>query len=302
MDLPFRMGTPDGRTLDVYVEGPVDAVPLLFHNGTPSSGKLYAPFVRAAARRGLRMVGFSRAGYGSSTRNPERSVADVVPDVAAVVDQLGARRFYTLGWSGGGPHALACAALLPTRLIGAATVGSLAPYGADGLEWMAGMGPENIAGFSAALAGDTALGTFLEQVGPSFGTVTAEGVMARLGNLLSEVDRSSIRGEAAAWLADVFRESVRTGIWGWNDDELAFVKPWGFDLSDINPPVAIWQGAQDRFTPMAHGEWLVSHISGVHSHLLPDHGHLSLGMDSFGLILDDLLAIAPCARRVPGTA
>src|SRR5918992_1617141 len=126
MDPQFRAGTPDGRTVDVYVEGREVGVPLLFHNGTPSSGQLYAPFVEAALQGGLRMVSFSRAGYGSSTRNPGRSVADVVPDVEVVLRQLGAQRFYTLGWSGGGPHALACAALVPERVIAAATVGGLA--------------------------------------------------------------------------------------------------------------------------------------------------------------------------------
>jgi pimeloyl-ACP methyl ester carboxylesterase len=133
--------------------------------------------------------------------------------VAAVLDHLGAHRFYTLGWSGGGPHALACGALLPARLIGAATVGSIAPYDAEGLDWMAGMGQENIAGFSAAAAGDAALRTFLEGIAPSFATVTPNEVAARLGNLVSDVDRSAISGEAAAWLADVFRASVRNGIW-----------------------------------------------------------------------------------------
>jgi len=116
-------------------------------------------------------------------------VADVIPDLAAVLDQLGANRFYTLGWSGGGTHALACAALLPERLIGAATVGGIAPYDAEGLDWMAGMGQENIAGFGAALAGDTALRTFLEGVAPSFATVTPDEVAARLGNLVSGVAR-----------------------------------------------------------------------------------------------------------------
>lgn len=293
MDLRFKTRTSDGRSLDAYVHGPDGAVPVLFHNGTPSSGQLYAPFVAAASERGLRMVSFSRAGYGSSTRNPGRSVADVVSDAAGVIDQMGVHRFYTLGWSGGGPHALACVARLPERVIGAAIVGGLAPYDAEGLDWMAGMGEENVAAFSAALAGDAALRTVAEAVAPSFATVTPDEVAARLGNLVSEVDRAAISGEAAAWLADVFRESVRNGIWGWYDDELALVRPWGFDPADINVPVAIWQGAQDRMTPFAHGEWLASHIPGVRPHLLPDHGHLSLGVDSFGLILDDLLTIAP---------
>ena len=289
----FETRTPDGRTLDVYVDGPEDAVPLMFHNGTPSTGLLYAPFVEAASQRGLRMVSFSRAGYGSSTRNPGRSVADVVRDVTAVLDQLGAPRFYTLGWSGGGPHALACAVLMRERLIGAATVGGIAPHDADGLDWMAGMGQENVAGFSAALAGDDAIHMLLEQIGPSFATVTGDAMAARLGNLVSDVDRTAITGEAAAWLAEVFRDSVRNGFSGWEDDELAFVKKWGFDLADTKVPVAIWQGGQDRFTPPAHGEWLASHIPGAHPHLLADQGHLSLGVDSFGVILDDLQRIAP---------
>jgi pimeloyl-ACP methyl ester carboxylesterase len=122
---------------------------------------------------------------------------------------------------------------------------------------------------------------------------SANEVAASLGDLVSDVNRSAINGETAAWLADVFRESVWNGIWGWYDDEVALVRPWDFDLRDITVPVAIWQGAQDRMTPFAHGEWLVSHIPGVHPHLLPDHGHLSLGVDSFGLLLDDLLTIAP---------
>jgi pimeloyl-ACP methyl ester carboxylesterase len=293
MGLRLNTVAVDGRTLDIYVDGPEDAVPLLFHNGTPSSGQLYAPFVEAASQRGLRMVSFSRAGYGSSTRNPGRSVADVIPDVTAVLDQLGATRLYSLGWSGGGPYALACAAQLSARLIGAATVGGLAPYNAEGLDWTADMGQENIAAFGAALAGGGALRAFLEAVGSSFVTITPDEVATRLGDLVSDVDRSAISGEAAAWMASVFRESVRNGIWGWYDDELAFVRPWGFDLGDINAPVAIWQGAQDRMTPFAHGAWLASHISGVHPHLLAEHGHLSLGVDSFGLILDDLLTIAP---------
>jgi pimeloyl-ACP methyl ester carboxylesterase len=293
MDLQIKTGLPDERILDVSIDGPEDAVPLLFHNGTPSSRQLYDPFVEAASQRGLRMVSFSRAGYGNSTRNPGRSVADVVHDVAAILDQLGAHRYSTLGWSGGGPHALACAALLPDRLIGAATVGCLAPYEAKGLNWMAGMGRENVESFRAALTGDTALRTFLERAASWAANATPDQIAASLGDLVSDADRSAISGESAAWLADVFRESVRNGIWGWYDDEVAFVRPWGFHVRNINVPVAIWQGAQDRTTPFAHGEWLASHIPGVHPHLLPNHGHLSLGVNSFGLLLDDLLTVAP---------
>lgn len=172
-------------------------------------------------------------------------------------------------------------------------MGCLAPYDAKGLDWMAGMGQENLESFRAALAGDTALRTLLEGAASRTANVTPDEVAASLGDLVSDIDRAAITGEVAAWLAAVFRESLRNGIWGWYDDEVAFVMPWGFDLRTISVPVAIWQGGQDRTTPFAHGEWLASHIPGVHPRLLPDHGHLSLGVDSFGLLLDDLTTIAP---------
>ena len=242
MNFEISAGIPDRRTLDVCVDGPEGAVPLLFHNGTPSSGRLYGPFVEAASQRGLRMVGFSRAGYGNSTRNPGRSVADVVPDVAAILDELGADRCYTLGWSGGGPHALACAALLPARLIGAATVGGLAPYNAAGLDWLAGMGQENVEMFRAALAGDDALRNLVERAAVWAANITPDEVVANLGDLVSDADRAAISGESAVWLAEVFREAVRNGIWGWYDDEAALVRPWGFNVSDIGVPVRSGKG------------------------------------------------------------
>ena len=147
--------------------------------------------------------------------------------------------------------------------------------------------------FRAALAGDHALRNLVERAAVWAANITPDEVVAALGDLVSDADRAVISGESAVWLAEVFRESVRSGIWGWYDDEVALVGPWGFDVRDINVPVSIWQGGKDRTTPFAHGEWLASHISGVHPHLLPDHGHLSLGVESFGLLLDDLLTIAP---------
>jgi pimeloyl-ACP methyl ester carboxylesterase len=290
MSLSFHASVADGRrTLDVYVDGPDTGTPLVFHNGTPSSGKLYAPMVDAAAARSLRMVGFSRAGYGDSTPNPGRSVADVAQDVMAVLDALGADQFYCLGWSGGGPHALACAALMRDRVIAAATVGGLAPHDADGLDWLSGMGQENEAAFRAALAGDDALQAVADQIHPLFSSMTPDEVATSLGDLVSEVDRAAISGESATWLAEVFRESVRNGMSGWVEDERALVTPWGFDVGEIALSVGVWQGLQDRFTPYPHGEWLASHIPGARAHLLSDQGHLSLGVNAFGLILDDLL-------------
>jgi len=281
----------DGRELETYVAGPRDGAVLLFHFGSPSSGAPYAPFVSEAAKRGLRTITYSRAGYGASSRLPGRSVGDVAGDVSAMLDSVGAERCYVAGWSGGGPHALASAALLPDRVIAAASLAGVAPYPAYGLDWMAGMGEENVTEFGAALDGPERLREFLEGAGSWVATVTGEAVSASLGDLVSDVDKGAVSGDYAEWLAAGFRESVSSGIWGWFDDDMAFTRPWGFDLSAIRRPVAIWQGGQDRMVPFAHGEWLAGHVPDAKAHLLPEHGHLSLAVDSMGEILDDLLTL-----------
>jgi pimeloyl-ACP methyl ester carboxylesterase len=286
VDLPLR----DGRTLEFFVGGPADGIPVVYHNGSPSSGRPYGPFLDLAEERGLRLVTYSRAGYSSSTRKADRSVANVVDDVVAMLDRLDASHCYTMGWSGGGPHALACAALLPERVIAAASVAGVAPYPADGLDWMREMGAENQVEFGAALQGPAELQAFLEQAGSWVASVTADSVAAGFGDLVSDVDVSSITGDFAEWLALGLRESVSHGIWGWFDDDLAFLKPWGFDIAGIARPVAIWQGGQDRMVPFAHGQWLAAHVGSATPHLLPDEGHLSLAVASMGSILDELSA------------
>lgn len=286
IDLPL----PDGRSLEVFVGGGADGVPVVYHNGSPSSGRPYQPFVDLAEARGLRMVTYARPGYSRSSRNQGRSVASVVGDIRAVLDHLGAASCYTMGWSGGGPHALACAALVPDRVIAAASVAGVAPYPSEGLDWMGEMGDENKMEFGAALQGPGELQAFLEEAGAWVGNATADGVAAGFGDLVSEVDVNAITGEFAEWLALDLRESVSHGIWGWFDDDMAFLRPWGFDPADITRPTAIWQGDQDRMVPFAHGEWLAQHVGSATAHLLSGEGHLSLAVTSMGKILDELLA------------
>ncbi len=282
---------PDGRRLEVVAAGPEDGLPLVYHYGTPGGPVPHAPMVDAAARRGLRTVLCARPGYGESTPRPGRSVADVAADVAAVLDALGARRFLTVGKSGGGPHALACAALLPDRCAAAASVAGVAPYGVAGLDWLAGMGPENVEEFTAALDGPAALTRFLEAQLPSLVDVQAADVAAAFGELLSDVDRQCLTGEFAEFTAASLRGAVANGIAGWRDDDLAFAKDWGFPLG-VGAPVAIWQGGQDPMVPSAHGVWLAAHLPDAKVHLLPDEGHLSLVEGAFEEILDDLVALA----------
>ena len=101
-----------------------------------------------------------------------------------------------------------------------------------------------------------------------------------------------MNGALGELLAASFRRAFANGVWGWYDDDLAFVRPWGFELASIRSPVSVWQGRQDLMVPFAHGEWLVEHVPTARARLRPEHGHLSLAVGSMGEILDDLLTAA----------
>ena len=279
---------PDGRRLEAWATPGPSSTALLVHLGTPSGGVPYAPLVDAAVDRGCRFVTYSRPGYAGSTRRPGRSVADCVDDVTALAERLGVDRLHVVGWSGGGPHALACAALLPERVASAATLAGVAPWGAEGLDWLDGMAEENHLEFGAALRGDAALAEFMAPFASELRNVTADTVAELLGGLVTDVDKRALTGEYAAWTASAFRKAVSSGTWGWHDDDLAFTRDWGFALDEIRVPVTVWQGREDAMVPYAHGVWLAEHVPGARAMLLDDEGHLSLAA-RFGDILDDLL-------------
>ncbi len=289
--------TADGRSLEVLTSGPDDGLPLLVHWGTPQGAVRFGIVERPAAARGLRMVSYSRPGYGlSSPRHGPATIADDAADAIEVLDHLGLDEFVTLGWSGGGPRALACAALYPGRCLAATSGAGAAPYGVPDLDFLAGMGPENVEEFGAALAGVQALEGWLSTNAPAAFAVTADDVIASMGELLSEVDKAALTGELAECAAEGIRHAGRQGSVGWRDDDLTLVRPWGFDLSAIEVPVSIWQGAQDRMVPYAHGRWLAAHVPGARVHLYEDEGHVSLLMQ-MDRVLDDLLDRAGVAGR-----
>ncbi len=280
----------DGRMLEVELSGPEDGRPLIFHNGTPMAGRVFAPMGALGAERGVRHIAYSRPGYCSSERDPGRTIGDCARDVAAIADELGIERFLTLGWSGGGPHALATAALLPERTLAAATLAGVAPVDAKGLDWLEGMGAENIEEFGAVRAGAHQLTSYLEAERAEILDASAEGLHGALGDLLSDVDREILSGEFAEYMTAGMHAALEHGIWGWFDDDIACFSDWGFDLAAVTPPVTIWQGEQDRFVPFAHGRWLAENVSGARARLPAEHGHLSLAIGSYGRILDELIA------------
>jgi pimeloyl-ACP methyl ester carboxylesterase len=289
--------TPDGRGLEVQDSGPDDGYPLVFHLGTPSAA-VDLPFItRPAQARGLRVISCSRPGYGGSTPRPDgatSTVADDVADTCAVLDHLGVDDFVTIGWSGGGPRALGCAALLPDRCRAAASVAGIAPDTEIDWDVREGMAPENVEEFTAVREGPVALDAFLQTQSDLF-SVTGEQLAESLGGLAPDADRAVLTGEVADALASCFRAAGRQGTIGWRDDDLTLFRPWGFDVGAIVVPVAVWAGTVDTMVPVRHGEWLAAHVSGARTHLVAGEGHISL-MVRCERILDDLLELAGPAR------
>ncbi|MCW2699731.1 MAG: alpha/beta hydrolase [Blastococcus sp.] len=288
-DDPWRVLNVAGRRLEVLTAGAEGGRALVFHSGTPSAAIPFPPLVEASAAAGLRLVTWSRPGYGDSSPAPGRTVADVAADTAAVLDALGIGQFLTLGWSGGGPHALACAALLPGRCVAAATLAGVAPYAADGLDWLAGMAEENVAELSLAREGERALTPWLEEQAAALADVTGADIAQSLGGLISAVDTASLTEEFADYLAATFRRAVSTGIAGWRDDDLAFVRDWGFDVASIDVPVSVWQGSEDLMVPPSHGRWLTRRLPRARDHVHPGEGHLSLAVGAMDRIVSDLV-------------
>ncbi len=264
------------RTLTVREAGDPAGVPVLVHSGTPGSSVFYEPTMRDADERGIRLFSYDRPGYGGSTRDEGRDVAACAADVEAVCDALGIDRFCVWGVSGGGPHALATAALLPDRVAAAAALAPVAPFGAEGLDFFEGMGEKNIEEFGIIFDGEDAHRAALERDRTELLTASPEELVDAWRTLLGPADAEVLTGRFAAFMLESVRAGIEKTLNGWLDDDIAFTRPWGFDLGAIRVPVLHWQGEQDKFVPFGHGVWLSEHIPGVESHLSPGDGHLTL--------------------------
>ncbi|WP_409492881.1 alpha/beta fold hydrolase [Amycolatopsis sp. cmx-11-12] len=255
----------DGRTLHVYDTGPGDTETRLlvfWHHGTPNVGAPPEPLLAAAAERGVRWVSHDRPGYGGSTPHPGRAISSVAADVAAIADALGVEKFAVMGHSGGGSHALACAALLPERVLGAVCVSGLAPVGVEGLDWFAGMSASGERRLRAASEGRAQLEDFLSD--SEFDP-----------DEFTPADHDLLSGEWS-WLGEVAEKAIQGDPGGMMDDELAYVAEWGCDLGQVRPPVLLIHGGQDRIAPSAHAEWLANRCDSAKLWLRPDEGHISV--------------------------
>lgn len=263
----------DGRQLAVKVSGNPEGRSVFLLHGTPGSRLGPFPRGRLLYEQGVRLITFDRPGYGRSDRLERRRVADVAADVAAIADDLGLDQFAVLGRSGGGPHALACAALLPGRVTRAAVLVGLAPLTAEGLDWFAGMSDSNVGEYTAATAGRESLVASLGLAARGIKADPASLVTAISGEMPESDQRVVADAGIRAMLIRNYAEALRISADGWIDDVLAFCSPWGFDLSDIGIPVLLWHGENDVFSPVSHSHWLAGQIPGAIVEVEPGSAH-----------------------------
>jgi pimeloyl-ACP methyl ester carboxylesterase len=262
----------DGRRLAVVERGDPGGLPVVFHHGTPGSRLGRHP--DESVYEGVRAIFYDRPGYGGSDALPRRTVATAAADTSAIADALGIDRFAVEGGSGGGPHALACGALLGERVTKVAVVVGAAPSDDPDLDWISGMNDLNRAEVAAAQEGPDALEAFLLPFATQART-NPNAVIEEIAASVPEADQAVMaRPAVRAIFAEGLAESVRQGVCGWADDDLAFVKPWGFELTEVKQEVRLWQGELDVLVPRAHAEYLESKLPHARFDLVPNAGHM----------------------------
>jgi len=258
--LKYAVRTGDGRQLSTQVYGDPEGRPVFLLHGTP--GSRLGPHPRSAVlhRLGVRLVSFDRPGYGGSDRLEGRRVADVAADVLAIADARDLEQFSVVGRSGGGPHALACAALLADRVTRVAVLVGIAPHGADGLDWFDGMAQSNVTEYTAAANSYADIVARTREVASAVRADPAS-LIARLHAELPDPDRRVVADRGIrSMLIETYAEALRTSDYGWIDDVVAFCSDWGFDPASIPVPVLLWHGASDVFSPASHARWLAGKI------------------------------------------
>ncbi len=265
-----------GRIIQVSEGGDPAGVPVFSLHGSPGSRILFYPHVQDARKRGIRLIGYSRPGYGGSTRRKGRRIVDGASDVAGIADSIGIEKFAVWGFSGGGACALGCAAMLPARVVAASSLSTLGPYGVEGFDFFSGMGEYNVEDFKLMMRDQPQWEAKSKRDSEVMEKQTKADRMNLIGSLLSEVDKAANTDELDDFFHAQFEEGFRNGIDGAIDDNLALVAPWGFELSSIKVPLQIWHGKQDRFVPFSHGQWLASKTPQAEVHLNDDDGHLTM--------------------------
>ena len=277
----------DGRTLEVSTAGTPSETAVVFHHGTPGASSTWDAWLPEVAAQGGFAIAYSRPGYGNSSRHQGRTVLSNTTDIAEVLNHFGVKRTVSIGWSGGGPHCLADTTL--PQSVAAISIAGVGAFGADDLNFLEGMGEENHVEFGAAVNGAAEIETWMQIYSPDIAVVTADQIVEAFGGLIGDADKKALNEGAAEGTAASYRHSLVRSYYGWMDDDLAFVQPWGFELGQISVPVELWQGNDDFMVPHAHGYWLESKIPTARLNFVPGEGHISLCENKRGAIIANAL-------------
>ena len=264
---------PGDRQISLEQSGDPQGVPVFLHHGVPGSGDGPKPRAGVLYRLGINLISYDRPGYGRSTPQPGRRVADAARDLALIADHLRLETFAVIGRSGGGPHALACAALLPDRVTKVAVMVSVAPSDAIGLDWFGQMVDSNVAAYRAASTDQARL---VEHLRLRAGRVRDDPayLMEQLRREMTPADLSIVDDETIReQLLRTYRKALGEGPHGWIDDVLALRGDWGFRLEEITVSVRLWHGADDRFAPVSHTRWLAERIPTATMEVQPGVAH-----------------------------
>jgi pimeloyl-ACP methyl ester carboxylesterase len=284
----FVVELADGRNVEAFVDSASDGLPLVFHHGTPGSGRPLTVLVEGARSNGLRWVSISRPGFGGSTRLAGRHVGDVATDTSAVLDHLGIDRCVVAGWSGGGPHALACGALIPDRVAGVLVIAGCAPYPAEGLDWTSGMSDGDAAEAEAAINDSDRLRRMIEPRGAWYLSAKGADLVGALTGRFPDAEIAALAPHATEFVACI-ADAVAPGVDAWIDDWRAVVSPWGFDVADVAVPVVLWHGELDDSCPLAHAKWLHDRLPDSTLEVQPGQGHLAIGVTHTREMFDALM-------------
>ena len=262
----------DGRKLEYLTNGVESDKAILFLHGTPGSALAWNSYLPEV--KGVRAISTSRAGYGLSDRHKGRSVADDLNDQQQILDHFGIKSFVSVGWSGGGPHSLNMTR--EARCKAAFTLAGVGEWGNADLDFLADMGPENHEEFGEALKGEAAIEEWMKANALGYNTIKGSELIEAFGGLIGDADKRALTPEVAELMAIGMRHSNSVSFYGWLDDDLAFVRDFGFDITKIDKPVVLYQGDDDFMVPHAHGYWLEKKIPTAKLNFVPGHGHISL--------------------------
>jgi len=265
----------DGRAFDYITNDSENSSAILFHHGTPGECTGWQTWFDEI--NGVKAIAASRPGYGLSDRNKGRTVARDLDDLSELLEFLKVESFVSVGWSGGGPHAINMTRHSLCK--GAITLAGVGEWGNSDLNFLDGMGPENHDEFGAALAGEVQIEDWMKRNSPGMKNISGPDLVAAFGGLIGDADKKALTADVADVYAASFRRALSVSYYGWLDDDLAFVQKFGFDLAKVNKPILVWQGDDDFMVPKAHSEWLAKHIPTAKLNFVPGHGHISLGED-----------------------